>query len=67
VVARYEVLIREGGELKVLAELESEADARTLARLHSRTVRTPLIIAAYTDAGSREELCVYADGAIVNI
>jgi hypothetical protein len=66
-VARYEVLFREGGEMKVLAELDTEADARTLARLHSRVVRTPLIIAACGDDGARDELCVYSDGAIVNI
>jgi hypothetical protein len=64
---RYEVLIRDGGELKLLAELDTEGDARTLARLHSRTVATPLIIAARAQDGSREELCVYSDGAIVNI
>jgi hypothetical protein len=65
--ARYEVLIREGGAFKLLAELDTEADARTLARLQSRIVKTPLIIAARTEEGAREELCVYADGAIVNI
>jgi hypothetical protein len=64
---RYEVLIRDGGELRMLAELDTEADARTLARLHSRTAATPLIIAARADDGSRDELCVYSDGAIVSI
>ena len=66
-VARYEVLFREGGEMKLLAELDTEADARTLARLHSRVVRTPLIITVITENGGREELCVFADGVLVNI